>query len=74
MSMTIATAQQVNTGLEGDWYLAYIMATEEPSKTDITGADVIGCSDDDKFAAGSVVEFPSGKYKAFEHGNFTQVG
>lgn len=74
MAMTIVTAEKVYREGQGDYYLAYIVAEEEPSKTDITGADVIGCNDDDRFAAGSVIEYPDGKYKAFKDGVFTQKG
>lgn len=73
MSMTIVTAEAAYREAEGDWYLAYIVATEEP-KSNVTGADVIGCSPDDRFVAGSVIDCPSGQYVAFEDGVFSAKG
>ena len=71
MSMTIVSAEKVHRDGNNDWYLAYIMSTEEPSIGTITGADVNGCAADDRFAAGSVVEYPGGTWKAFEDGEFS---
>ena len=75
MSMTIVSAEKVHANAHRDakydWYLAYIMSTEEPSSSTITGADVLGCAPDDRFVAGSVVEHPAGMWKAFEDGEFS---
>lgn len=74
MAMTIVTSEKVYREGNYDYYVAYIVSEEEPSKTDVTGADVLGCSPDDRFAAGSVIEYPEGKYIAFADGNFSKKG
>lgn len=73
MSMTMVKAEKVYRA-SGNWYLAYITSTEEPANGNITGADVDGCSNDIQFAAGSVIDYPSGKYEAFEDGLFSMKG
>ena len=68
--ITMVAAEKVYREQGNNWYLAYMMATEEPSTGNITGADVQGAADDVRFAAGSVIDFPGGKWKAFEDGTF----
>lgn len=57
-------------GTPGDWYRAVMTATEEPTSGSITGADVNGASDDDRFTAGSAIITPSGNWIAFDDGEF----
>lgn len=75
MSMTIVSAEKVSANAQRDsqydWYLAYIVSTEEPSTGSVTGADVLGCAPEDRFAAGSVIDHPGGTWKAFEDGEFS---
>lgn len=71
MAMTMVSARKVYREAEGDWYLAVISATEDPASGNITGADVTGANDDDKFAAGSVVITPDSNWIAFEDGVFS---
>lgn len=69
ITMVSATKKERKTG--GDWYLAVMTSTEDPSKSNITGADVEGASNDDKFVAGSVIICPSANWVAFEDGEFS---
>lgn len=75
MSMKIATAEKVMPDAQRDakydWYLAKIESTEEPTSGEVTGADVDGCSANVRFAAGSVIAFPSGRWEAFSDGEFS---
>ena len=69
--ITMVSAKKVHREAAGDWYLAVMTATEEPSSGTITGADVEGANDDDRFAAGSVIIMPDGNWIAFEDGEFS---
>lgn len=60
----------VNPGKEGDWYLAVMTSTEDVDGK-ITGADVVGANDDDKFLNGSVIVGPGGNAIALEDEIFT---
>lgn len=66
----VSAKADVNQGKEGDWYLAVMTSTEDVTGK-ITGADVVGANDDDKFMAGSVIVGPSGNAIALEDEVFT---
>ena len=69
--ITMVSAKKVYREGPHDWYLAVMTATEEPSKSDITGADVEGAADDDRFVAGSAIITPASNWIAFEDGEFS---
>lgn len=69
--MRLVKSESVYRKTEGDWYLAVIVAEEEPESGEITGKDVEGCNDDDLFAAGSVIITPSSNWVAFTDGKFS---
>lgn len=71
MAITMVSGKAVNNpGKEGDWYLAVMTSTEDVAGK-ITGADVDGANDDDKFKAGSVIVGPNGNAIALEDEVFT---
>lgn len=70
--MRVVTAESVTRETPGDWYLAYIVSTEDLTNNTPTGADVEGMADDDRLAAGSVIRTPAGVWDALEDGVFTQ--
>lgn len=69
--MKVVKAEKVDRQAAGNWYLAVIVSEEAPASMSPTGADVDGMSDDDRFAAGSVIVTAEGNYIAFEDGVFT---
>lgn len=69
--MRLVKSEKVHREAAGDWYLAVIVSEDAPEDGEVTGADVDGCAEDDRFAAGSVIVTPSGSWVAFTDGVFS---
>ena len=68
--ITMVAAQKVFRDKPGDWYLAVMTSTSMVDGV-VTGKDVVGASDDDRFAAGSAIITPGGNVIAFEDETFS---
>ena len=68
--ITMVRAQKESRDKPGDWYLAVMMSTSMVEGV-ISGKDVVGASDDDRFVAGSAIVTPGGNVIAFEDETFS---
>lgn len=68
--ITMVAAQKVFRDKPGDWYLAVMTSTSMVDGV-VTGKDVEGASNDDRFVAGSAIITPGGNVIAFEDETFS---
>lgn len=71
MAMTMVAAVKRYRKDSNDWYWAYIVSDEAVDAGEVTGADVDGANDDDRFVAGSMLRTPAGMMDALKDGYFT---
>lgn len=67
--ITMVAAKKAYRDKPGDWYLAVMTSTSMVDGV-ISGKDVEGASDDDRFVAGSGIITPGGNVIAFEDETF----
>ena len=67
--ITMVAAKKAYRDKPGDWYLAVMTSTSMVDGI-ISGKDVEGASDDDRFVAGSAIITPGGNVIAFEDETF----
>lgn len=68
--ITMVAAKKAYRDKPGDWYLAVMTSTTAVDGV-VTGRDVEGASDDDRFVAGSGIITPAGNVIAFEDETFS---